>query len=84
MSSMTSFFASLAVLYTALGGLWLRRAYIGEKRLLMVTLAHPRPEREAAGTRFFQAFLGIAHLGLGIVWLLVILSKNHRLHWPPF
>ena len=81
---MTSFFASLAVLYTVLGGFCLRRAYIGEKRLLMVTLAHPRPEREAAGTRLFQAFLGLAYLAMGLAWVLPLLWKSHSFHWPKF
>ena len=81
---MTLLFACLSVFYIAVGWLWLRRAYIGEKRLLMVTLAHPRPEREPASTRLFHAFLGIAHLGLGVAWLLPLLWKTHRLHWPTF
>lgn len=81
---MISIFACLAVIYIVVGVLWLRRAYVGERAPLMVTIAHSRPEREAAGTRLFHAFLGIAHLGIGVAWLLPLVWKSHRLHWPAF
>lgn len=81
---MTPFFASLALLYIVAGGAWLRRAYIGEKALVMVTLAHSRPERESASTRFFHALLGLAYLAMGLAWVLPLLWKTHHFHWPKF
>lgn len=81
---MTSFFAASAVFYIVLGWLWLRRAYIGEKALVMVTLAHSRPEREPASTRLFHAFLGLAYFAMGLAWVLPLLWKTRHFHWPKF
>lgn len=81
---MTSFFAASAAFYIVLGWVWLRRAYVGEKALLFVTLAHPRGERETSGYRLFQAFLGLAYFAMGLAWVLPLLWKTHHFHWPKF
>lgn len=81
---MTSLFASLAVFYLFLSWVWLRRAYVGEKALLFVTLSQPRGERESSGNRVFQALLGLACLAMGLAWVLPLLWNSHRFHWPKF
>lgn len=77
---MTSMYVCLSIMWLAVGALWLRRAYMGEKRLLVVTLTQPHAERESRRTRLTHGFMGMAYLGLGIWGLIALaLKASHHL-----
>ncbi len=77
---MTSFHAFMAAFSIALGLLWLRRAYVGIKAPLVLTLANPRGERETDRARLMHAFMGLANIAIGVTYLMLILWKTGRLH----
>lgn len=76
---MHTYFAVLAVLWIGLGALWLRRAWVGIKAPLMMTLFHSKGERDSSRVRLGNALLGIANITLGVAYLLVLFFKHSHL-----
>jgi len=76
---MTSYYVSLGVLWIGLGVMWLRRASRGIKAPLLTTLLRSKGEPESSRVRVGHALLGIANIGLGIAYLLVLLLKRGHL-----
>jgi hypothetical protein len=77
---MISFHAFMAVFSITLGALWLRRAYLGVKAPLIVTLGNPTGERESRRARLRHASMGIANIAIGATYLMLILWKTGYLH----
>ena len=76
----TSSYVALAVLWIGLGVLWLRRALVGTKAPLAMTLFRSKGEPESSRIRFGHAILGIANIILGMSYLIILLMRNRHLH----
>ena len=76
---MTSYYVFLGLLWVGLGVMWLRRASRGIKAPLLITLSRSKGEPETSRVRAGHALLGIANIGLGIAYLLVLLLKRGHL-----
>jgi hypothetical protein len=66
----------MAMIWTALGILWLKRAYLGRKEALLVTLRHPSGQPERKRARLAHALLGAASLFIGVAHLVLLLKLN--------
>lgn len=76
---MHSYYAVLAVFWIGLGALWLRRAWVGIKAPLMMTLFRSKGERDSSHVRVGNAVMGIANILLGVGYLLIALYKSGHL-----
>lgn len=76
---MISYYSALAVLWIGLGLLWLRRAAVGTKAPLLMTLLRSKGQPESSRVRFGHALLGIANIVLGVSYLIMLLLKTRHL-----
>jgi hypothetical protein len=79
-ATVTFSYLALAVVWIGLGVLWLRRAVVGTKAPLLMTLFRSKGQPESSRVRFGHAVLGIANILLGMSYLLVLLLKTRHLH----
>lgn len=66
----------MAVIWMALGILWLKRAHLGRKEALLVTLRHPSGQAESKRARLAHALLGAASLFIGVAHLVLLLKTQ--------
>lgn len=76
---MTFSYLALAVVWIGLGVLWLRRAVVGTKAPLLMTLFRSKGQPETSRVRFGHAVLGIANIVLGVSYLVMLLLKTRHL-----
>lgn len=76
---MHSYGVAIGVFWIIVGAFWLRRAWLGARTPLLISLARTKGERDSSAVRVGNALMGIAGIVIGLVYLLQPLFKHGHL-----